>query len=98
MNNPVVEKIVNETIYTVNEINKRYGFDEVRIELSRELKASMDERQQMWEAMNNNAEKNEWAKQMLRELKKALIEDSENADNIDDETSTKSKYLIKLKS
>jgi len=69
MNNPIVEKIVNETISIVNEIYKQYGFDEVRIELSRELKASMEERQQMWEAMNSNFGKNEWAKQMLRELK-----------------------------
>lgn len=82
MNNPIVEKIVNETISIVNEIYSVYGFDEVRIELSRELKASMDERQQMWEAMNNNATKNEWAKQMLRELKEEFAElDTEPATN-----------------
>jgi CRISPR/Cas system Type II protein with McrA/HNH and RuvC-like nuclease domain len=96
MNNPVVEKIVNETISIVNEIYKGYGFDEVRIELSRELKASMDERAQMWESMNNNAEKNEWAKQMLRELKKALIEGDRDIDNIDNSTSTNSN-LDKIK-
>ena len=86
MNNPIVEKIVNETISVVNDIQQRYGFDEVRIELSRELKASMDERQQMWEAMNNNATKNEWAKQMLRELKAEYAEldtDSANKSNLD---------------
>ena len=90
MNNPVVEKIVNETISIVNEIYKQYGFDEVRIELSRELKASMDERQQMYEAMTANADKNEWAKEMLRELKKAIVEDKRSADNIDDLVSTNS--------
>lgn len=86
MNNPIVEKIVNETISIVNEIYQKYGFDEVRIELSRELKASMDERQQMWEAMNNNATKNEWAKQMLRELKAEFAEldtDASNKSNLD---------------
>lgn len=86
MNNPIVEKIVNETISIVNEIYHKYGFDEVRIELSRELKASMDERQQMWEAMNNNATKNEWAKQMLRELKTEFAEldtDTSNKSNLD---------------
>lgn len=86
MNNPIVEKIVNETISVVNDIQQRYGFDEVRIELSRELKASMDERQQMWEGMNSNAAKNEWAKQMLRELKSNFVEldtDSSNKSNID---------------
>jgi len=81
MNNPVVEKIVNETIGLVNEIYDRYGFDEVRIELSRELKASMEERQQMWEGMIEGAKKNEWAKQMLRELK---------GENLDTEASNKS--------
>ena len=90
MNNPVVEKIVNETISVVNEIQKTYGFDEVRIELSRELKASMDERQQMWEAAQAGYEKYEWAKKMLREIKKALAESNRSADNIDDEASTKS--------
>lgn len=86
MNNPIVEKIVNETIRIVNEINSSYGFDEVRIELSRALKASMDERQQMWEAMNNNATKNEWAKQMLQELKAGFAEldtDASNKSNVD---------------
>jgi CRISPR/Cas system Type II protein with McrA/HNH and RuvC-like nuclease domain len=82
MNNPIVEKIVNEAISMVNEIYNVYGFDEVRIELSRELKASMDERQQMWEAMNSNATKNDWAKQMLRELKKDFAElDTEPSTN-----------------
>lgn len=89
MNNPVVERIVNETISLVNEIHKVYGFDEVRIELCRELKASMDERQQMWESMTNNQQRNEWAKKMLREIK------SGNAD-LDTETSTKSN-LEKIK-
>lgn len=90
MNNPVVEKIVNETISVVNEIHKTYGFDEVRIELSRELKASMEERQQMWEGMLAGATKNEWAKQMLREAKQALKEDNRNIDNLDTDTSNKS--------
>jgi len=92
LNNPIVEKIVNETISIVNEIYNRYaekdsdgnilidengkpkmGFDEVRIELCRELKSSMDERQQMDEAMRNNAKRNELAKRMLRELFNADI-------------------------
>lgn len=86
MNNPIVEKIVNETISIVNEIQQRYGFDEVRIELSRELKASMDERTQMWEGMTEGAKKNEWAKQMLRELKSEFADldtDPTNKSNLD---------------
>ncbi len=73
MNNPIVEKIVNETISIVNEIKTLYGFDEVRIELCRELKASADERAAMDEGMRNNANRNELAKRMLRELFNADI-------------------------
>ena len=69
INNPVVEKIVNETLMLVNEIVCRYGkMDEIRIELSRELKASTEERKQIDEAMTNNNNRNELAKKMLREL------------------------------
>ncbi|MCF8460328.1 MAG: hypothetical protein K9G46_06365 [Flavobacteriales bacterium] len=69
LNNPVVEKIVNESISIINELKDRYGFDEVRLELSRELKASREERQQMWEGMTDSATQREWAKTLLRELK-----------------------------
>lgn len=73
MNNPVVEKIVNETLSLVKDIYKHYdGFDEIRIELSRELKASREEREQMWEGILNNQKRNEWAKAMLRDMNEAL--------------------------
>lgn len=73
MNNPVVEKIVNETLSLVKDIYKYYdGFDEIRIELSRELKASREEREQMWEGMLNSQKRNEWAKAMLRDMNEAL--------------------------
>jgi CRISPR-associated endonuclease Csn1 len=73
MNNPVVEKIVNETLSLVKDIYKHYdGFDEIRIELSRELKASREEREHMWEGMLNSQKRNEWAKAMLRDMNEAL--------------------------
>jgi CRISPR-associated endonuclease Csn1 len=78
MNNPVVEKIVNETIKLVQLIYMTYGFDEVRIELSRELKASREDREAMWDSMQNNNRRNEWAKQMLREMFNA--EESQDVD------------------
>ncbi len=85
MNNPVVEKIVNETLMLVRDIYKKYdGFDEVRIELSRELKASQEEREQMWDASLNNQKRIEWAKIVLREMKK----DAEHS-NSDLETTNK---------
>ncbi|WP_378106399.1 type II CRISPR RNA-guided endonuclease Cas9 [Chryseobacterium sp. sg2396] len=96
MNNPVVEKIVNETISIVNLLKKEYGFDEVRIELSRELRASADERQQMWEGMNNNTAKNEWAKKMLREIKQAMLEDDRDVSQLDTEISGSNLDKIKI--
>ncbi|WP_152269937.1 type II CRISPR RNA-guided endonuclease Cas9 [Agriterribacter humi] len=69
MNNPIVEKIVNETLKLVQLIYLTYGgFDEVRIELSRELKNSIDDREAIWDAMKKNNERNDWAKKMLREM------------------------------
>jgi len=96
MNNPVVEKIVNETISIVNLLKKEYGFDEVRIELSRELRASADERQQMWEGMNNGAAKNEWAKKMLREIKQAMLDDDRDISQLDTEISGSNIDKIKI--
>ncbi|CAN5609923.1 type II CRISPR RNA-guided endonuclease Cas9 [soil metagenome] len=88
MNNPIVEKVVNETLMLVNALKVRYGFDEVRIELSRDLKASSDEREKMWDSMQNNEIKIERAKGMLRELKKgdahcSLNLDINNKNNLD---------------
>lgn len=83
MNNPIVEKIVNETIRVVNDIYETYGFDEVRIELSRELKASADEREQMSDIRDKNTQKNEWAKEMLRELFNALKNDNRDVTKLD---------------
>lgn len=96
MNNPVVEKIVNETISIVNKLKNEYDFDEVRIELSRELRASSDERQQMWEGMNNGAAKNEWAKKMLREIKQAMLEDDRDVSQLDTEISGSNLDKIKI--
>lgn len=96
MNNPVVEKIVNETISIVNLLKQEYGFDEVRIELSRELRASADERQQIWEGISNGTAKNEWAKKMLREIKKALLEDDRDVTQLDTEISGSNLDKIKI--
>lgn len=53
---PIVEKILNQSINVINAINKEYGpFDEIRVELARELKQSKEER----EAATKNISKNE---------------------------------------
>jgi len=96
MNNPVVEKIVNETISIVSQLKEEYDFDEVRIELSRELRASAYERQQMWESMGNGAAKNEWAKKMLREIKQAMLDDDRDISQLDTEISGSNLDKIKI--
>lgn len=62
LRNPVVEKILNQMINVVNELTAQYGktntetgtnyFDEVHIELARELKKSADERKSAYDAIN----------------------------------------------
>jgi CRISPR/Cas system Type II protein with McrA/HNH and RuvC-like nuclease domain len=95
LKNPVVEKIVNETIRIVNEIYKKYQFDEVRIELSRELKASADEREQMSDSRDKNTDKNEWAKEMLRELFNTFQNNNLPTANLD--STSKSSNIDKIK-
>lgn len=47
---PVVEKILNQMINVVNALMEKHGrFDEIRVELARELKQSKDERKQTTE-------------------------------------------------
>ena len=65
MRNPVVEKILNQMINVVNalieknserdaegKITKYFHFDEIRIELARELKKNAQERYEMTQNIN----------------------------------------------
>ena len=62
LRNPVVEKILNQMINVVNELNQQYGktdettgihyFDEIHIELARELKKSAAERKTDYDNIN----------------------------------------------
>lgn len=48
LRNPVVEKILNQMVNVINELIKVYGsFDEIRVELARELKKSQKEREEL---------------------------------------------------
>lgn len=48
LRNPVVEKIIVQLINVVNQLNETYGpFDEIRLEMARELKKSAKEREQL---------------------------------------------------
>ncbi|MDE6352241.1 MAG: type II CRISPR RNA-guided endonuclease Cas9 [Muribaculaceae bacterium] len=60
LRSPVVEKILNQMIRVVNELMEVYGqFDEIRIEMARELKKSAKDRKQMTDSINNRAKDNE---------------------------------------
>lgn len=57
---PVVEKILNQLVNLVNALMSEYGrFDEIRVELARELKQSREEREQATKAINKSQKENE---------------------------------------
>lgn len=57
---PVVEKILNQMINVVNAAIDSYGpFDEIRVELARELKQSREERNQTYQNMGRNQREND---------------------------------------
>ena len=66
---PIVEKIVNQTINLVNAVIDEYGeIDEVRIELARELKMSRDERAKTIERINRQERENSRLAAQIAEL------------------------------
>ena len=57
---PVVEKILNQLVNLVNALMEEYGrFDEIRVELARELKQSREERESATRENNKNQKANE---------------------------------------
>lgn len=69
LRNPVVEKILNQMVNVVNAIinDKNLGKpDEIRIELSRELKKSAKERETMTTSINRSTAENEKIRHLLR--------------------------------
>lgn len=60
LRNPVVEKILNQTINVVNQIMDTYGRpDEIRIEMARELKKTAAQRADMTASIAKNTKDNE---------------------------------------
>lgn len=56
---PVVEKILNQMINVVNALMDKHGhFDEIRVELARELKQSKDERKETTKRISRNEREN----------------------------------------
>lgn len=57
---PVVEKILNQLVNLVNALMHEYGhFDEIRVELARELKQNKEERDSATKAIARNQKQNE---------------------------------------
>lgn len=66
---PVVEKILNQTINVVNAIIDEYGeIDEVRVELARELKRDKEGREKLSQAISKNERENAQLAEEIRDL------------------------------
>lgn len=67
LRNPVVEKILNQMINVVNAVIDEYGRpDEIRIELSRELKKNAKEREEMTKSINEATTQHEKYRKILQ--------------------------------
>ena len=74
LRNPIVEQLINETLQTIRDIWKYYGegnenfFDEIHVELGREMKNPADKRRAMTERVTENENTNIRIKAILTEL------------------------------
>ncbi len=74
LRNPIVEQVINETLQTVREIWQYYGngeekfFDEIHVELGREMKNPADKRRAITERVTDNENTNIRIKAILTEL------------------------------
>lgn len=80
LNNPIVEQVVTETLRVVRDIWKYYGkgevdyFDEIHIELGRELKNSKEKRQRLSNRNSERERTNQRIKSLLEELQNDGVE------------------------
>ena len=74
LRNPIVEQVINETLQVVRDIWKQHGngeenfFNEIHIELGREMKNPADRRKQMTNQISENENTNLRIKALLAEL------------------------------
>lgn len=69
LRNPIVEKVINETLLVVRDIWRKYGRpDEIHIETGRELKLPNDKRKELTQRRNQNEATNQRARAILKEL------------------------------
>lgn len=65
---PVVEKILNQLVNLVNALMSEYGrFDEIRVELARDLKQSREEREKATKDISKNQKDNERVAKLIEE-------------------------------
>lgn len=75
LRNPIVEQVVTETLRTVKDLWMHFGkgvenfFDEIHIELGREMKNSADKRKKLSTKITENENTNQRIKAILQELK-----------------------------
>ena len=75
LRNPIVEQVVTETLRVVKDIWDYYGegkenfFDEIHIELGREMKNPADKRKQLSQRISENENTNYRIKELLKEIK-----------------------------
>lgn len=74
LRNPLVEQLVSETLIMVREIWKQFGFkpDEIRLELSRDLKNNAERREKIYSSNRENQKANEDVKNLLLELRQDM--------------------------
>ena len=67
LRNPVVEKILNQMVNVVNPLIDKYGkFDEIRVELARELKKNAKERKLLSDSISKTTKLHEEYKKILQ--------------------------------
>lgn len=80
LRNPIVEQVITETLRVVKDIWDNYGngvedyFDEIHVELGREMKNPADKRKTMTANINKNQDTNERIRNLLREFKAANVD------------------------
>ncbi len=74
LRNPIVEQVINETLQTIKDVWLEYGngdenfFDEIHVELGREMKNPSDKRARMTKQISENENTNLRIKALLMEL------------------------------
>jgi CRISPR-associated endonuclease Csn1 len=68
LRNPVAEQVLNQMVNMVNQAIDQYGrFDEIRVELARDLKNSANARKEIFSKNNKNKRDNEGIRRRLKE-------------------------------